>query len=257
MKKILIVLMLILSVVSLVACANKTSDVGNQDIDNKTKETVQQDQDETPTQPPKPTLSEEEKRNLERYSKLFGYCEKYKDWSAAILIKEMFDEGKISNSQYAKLCLIESFEETRDLSDDLWKQVEDHVKNISSIINGHLKELNKDDLDQFYKSLCAASQQGAVYINIFDSQEKMDRVIKGVAYINKWLDEPSDENLELVKEIYFSEDFTPGEVLLLSCHLNYFPNENSSETRSVELAELGITEYSDQALESLLQMNNA
>lgn len=256
-KHIMIIVVLIVLLLSFVSCSKQVEDVeGNHTPDITDESPVQQTQEVSePTPTPKPTLSEEEIRVIEKYNELIGYCKYYNDWSAAVFVKGMYDYGAISEADFYELASIPGFEDIGEFSDEAWKRIAKHTETLSLILNGKLEELDDEGMEDFYQSLCDASQKGTVYINAFDSMEKQERVIKGVALINKWLDDPTQENFELVKEVYFSEDLTPGEIILLYCHM-YYSNGEVIEDKQEFLDNQGIKEYADEAYNNLLELNN-
>ena len=89
---------------------------------------------------------------------------------------------------------------------------------------------------------------------LFDSMEKQGRVVRGVSSIDEWFEEPTDEKFNAFTELYFSDDLTPGEIIVLSCYLQYHPNcpaEIGRKQTSKYFASKEIQEHAGRALEKL------
>lgn len=251
-KRILAVLIAVLSV-SLIGC-------GEQDViraDNPTTVPTQNVSQESSEQlsVPEPTLTEDPQKTLEKYNSLLDEGSKYNDWSAAVEIKKMHDAGEISEEQLSALVFASEFREIRNLTDEQWAQTIEQVNNIADILNGKRKDVDEAGMDEFYENLCMAAQQDRVYINALGTQEQKDRVSEGIIYINHWLRESAEQGFDVVKQYFFSDELTPAEVILLSCHMYYATSEN--ENRTDFLDSQGIKDYTDEALTELLSENIA
>ena len=218
---------------------------------------------EAPASPtPKPTLSEEDKENINKYNELLGLCEKYHDWSAAILIKTMYEEGKITEDQYYELFSISAFLEAKDYDEEFWLKIKSYIESISDVING-VGETTEEDIQTFYQNIGNAVQQGSIYIAIFDSQDKIDRVSKEITYIDNWLIENTEDNFTVVLSFLNSEELCPGERIVLYCYLYYNPNlpqDIDSNGKKVTVTEYfnnnGLEGYLDSVGEELLSLNS-
>ncbi|MFA5675871.1 MAG: hypothetical protein WDA65_05030 [Christensenellales bacterium] len=245
MKKIVLIFIMLIVLLAFAACA------GEPDAN-------QEDAADTPAAPeltssptPKPTLSKEDIENRERYDMLISIAERYNDWSAALLVREMHSDGKITESQYLKLFSIEAFKDAKNYNDGIWDKLKDQLNGVANVINGNSKDMDKDEFNNY---LCTAARHRTVYITLFDSQEKRERVIRGISNIDEWFDEPTDDKFNAFTELYFSDGLTPGEVILLNCYLRHHPNspaEVGGKTTSKYFTSKGIQEYADSALGEL------
>ncbi len=245
MKKIAWLFVMLIMLLAFAACAGEP-DSNEEDVtETPVAPTL------TPPPTPKPTLSEEDIENRERYDELITIAERYNDWSAALLIREMLSDGKITESQYSKLFSIAAFKDAKNFKDAIWDKTKSQFSDVADVLNGTSKDMDKDE---FYKFLFDASQHRTVYIMLFDSREKQERVIRGISSIDEWFEEPTDEKFDAFTEFYFSDDLTPGEVILLNCYLQSHPNcpaEISGKPTSKYLTSKGIQEHADRALGEL------
>lgn len=248
-KILVLVLVAILMTFFFVGCIHESSENAENIVEMLTTEQL------SSSPPPKPTLSEQEIKNREEYNELMDICERYNDWSAALLIRDMYNKGIVTQNQYAKLYSISAFEGIKDFSEELWSQIQNQLNSASNVLN---EKENSMDRDALYAYLSNASQQGTVYIKLLDSQEKQDRMIRSVAYIDRWFDDPTEQNFERVEQDYFADELTPGEIILLSCHMQYHfnrPDKVLREKKMVDaivfLEERGIMEHAQNALDIL------
>lgn len=236
MHRILCVFVIILILFIITSC---TDNISQDKSDLTTEVYEQQPSESTVTATPKSTLSEDEKRTISRLNEYLSYCRDHNDWYAAVLLKEMYDNGEITQEQFSELYNISAFENAKDFDDEVWKQIKDHLVNISSILNEETVSCNETDVKAFYNYLCSSAQKGTVYITLFNTQEKKNNIKSGIDYIRKWFKDPSEDNLALVKEVLSAEALSPGEVLFLGSQLYY--NLDLPETIS---AENGVVESS-------------
>lgn len=260
MKRVIMALLISILVFNFAACAEQVEEVkqtdNNANIESIAEPTEQPNQESFESSAtPKPTLSEEEKRILEKYDELMSYCENYNDWSAAVLIKEMYNAGEISEKEFHKLAQISGFEDTRDMSDEIWTQVQEHIRSISDIANGQLDGLNEAGMDKFYQNLCMAAQHGTVYINALDTQDKKERIAQGIAYIDQWIREPNEDNFALVEDVIKNDALTSGEIMLVCCHMYYASGEDNERTDYLD--NQGVRDIMDVAYGDLLAQNNS
>jgi hypothetical protein len=170
---------------------------------------------EAPTPAPTPTeLTEEEKQRLaylEEYEELKGYCEQYGDEYAAFLIKKMADDGKIPRD------LLYNVDSYLVLSDDeeTWGFIGDFCGRWVGVLNGTNETLYPSLVDDLMGELQNAAWEGKTYISVFDTEEKRERVKKGIDIINQWCENPTDENRIRMEHMFFSEELTPGEIMML------------------------------------------
>ena len=183
--------------------------------------TILSEEQASPT--PNPTLSEEEKENTNSYNELLSICEKYNDWSAALLIKTMYEEGRVTKDQYYKLFSISAFSDAKDYEEEFWIKIESYIGNISNVING-VGQATEEDIQNLFQDLRNSIQQGTIYIAIFDSQEKIDRVTEGITCIDNWLMQNTEEYFAAVLSFLNSDELSTGEKVLLYCYLFYNPN---------------------------------
>ena len=203
----------------------------------------------SPSPTPNPTLSEEEKENINKYNELLNLCIRYHDWSAALLIKAMYEEGKITKNQYFELFSIDAFSEAKDYDDEFWNRTQSYIDNMSNVLN----EVNysAENIQSLSQTIGNAVQQGSVYIAIFDSQEKVDRVSQGLTCIDNWLEESSEEKFNMVMDFLNSQELSTDEKVTLYCYLSY--NSNLPEEINSNGNKKTINEYFiDNGLENYL-----
>lgn len=206
---------------------------------------------------PSPTIPPEQ----ERYDMLLGYCKDYLDFSAAAEIKGMFDDGGITEAQFE--ALYDIWGETADYSPDDWTAKREEIRSLSDIINGLKRTLEEQEGETFYETMCVLPQQGAAYIDLFDTQQKQDRVKAAVDLIKKWYAEPTEDNLKSFEDAFYSEDLTPGEVFMLGYYMYYgkgMPARVEADGTSVNtidfISQKGYLEQADTAYYELIDINN-
>lgn len=217
--------------------------------------------DPTPSPALSPTIPPEQAEALKKYEKLLGYCKDYLDLSAAAEIKGMYDEGKVSKAQFE--ALYDVWGDMKDYDEEQWTTVQDEMRMMGDIINARLKQLDEADGENFYGTICTLPQQGAAYINLFDTQQKQDRVKAAVDLVNKWYAQPTDVNFGEVNKAYYSPDLTPGEVLMLGYYIYYgkgMPARITVDGKSTDALEYvsrqGYLERADNAYYELIDMIN-
>ncbi len=214
-----------------------------------------------PSPSPSPTVLPEQAAAQKEYEKLIGYCRDYLDMSAADAIKDMFDEGKITSEQYEALWGM--WPGMKDYGSDEWAELKDETGMMSDIINGRMSGLGEDDGEYFCGMMCTLPQQGAAYISLFDSQQKQDRIKAGVDLVSKWCSDPTEENMKSVEEAYYSEDLTPGEIMMLGYYIYYNKDmparievDGASKESLDYIARQGYLDYADSAYYDLIDINN-
>lgn len=255
MKRVIIIIIIVVLLISSISCAKQIAEENN----TITIAPVPKENDSIETtgysSAPESTPQKDQDMMLKEYNGLLENCREYTDWSAAVLIRDMYNDEKISEEHYTELASVSGFLGTQDLNDGLWVQVKKHIERISNILNGQQKDLDKAGLDRFYQELCIDSQQDIVYINALDSQEKKDRVLKSIRYINEWIDEQTEENFDNVKIVFFSDELTPGEVIILSCYMYYAKGQDKKRIEFLD--NQGFKDYTDDALFNLFNENNS
>lgn len=221
----------------------------------------------SPTPSPSPTFSPSltvppgQAAAQKEYDKLIGYCRDYLDMSAAAAIKGMFDEGRITSAQFE--ALREVWPGIKDYGADEWAELKDETDMMAGIINGRMSNLGEDDGEYFCGMMCTLPQQGAAYINLFDSQQKQDRIKAAIDLVGKWCSNPTDDNLRSVEEAYYSEGLTPGEIMMLGYYIYYSKDlparieVDGAFTESLDyLSRQGCLDYADSAYYELIDINN-
>lgn len=242
----ILILILMLVPLSLVACS-PASEVEQETV---SPTITQSDQNLSPTPTPKPTLSEEEIKNREEYNKLMNICVKYNDWSAVLLVRQMLTAGKISDDQFSKLYSIPAFSGMQDFDEGMWKRISERLQLVSNVLNDKSTDI---DEETFIQSLSDTLANGTVYLMLFDSEEKQERMIKGIEIIDKCFEETSDENCELLRQSYFSDSLTPGEIVLLYYYIQNSPRSINKD----ELEDhLGINEFEQSVEDALAYLFN-
>jgi hypothetical protein len=192
-----------------------------------------------------------------KYEKLIGYCRDYGDISAAVEIKDMYSGGEITKEQFSALFDIFGDMESYGSSD--WAQAEDEVRSLGDIINGRKSNLEEDEGEYFYETMCVLPQHGAAYINLFDSQQKQDRVKAAIDLIKKWYADPTDENLKSFEEAYYSQDLTPGEIFMIGYYMYYgegMPARIQANVSTIDfISQQGYIDYADAAYYELIDIN--
>ncbi len=249
-KRVLLALIIFALMSCAIACDNESTAVTN--LESITTTTVIATP--PPTLTPKPTLSEEEIRIKQEYNDLVDICEKYNDWSAVLLIREMYKAGKISENYFKSLNSIEAFNGMKDYNEETWGEYESQIRRVSDILNGKSK-----DEGFIYEHLSRMTKYKTVYVMLFDTEEKRENIIFGVSCINAWFLNPSKEKFNSIKQIYFSDKLTPGEILVLSCYIQYHPDKPSvvlDGDKKIDLEDYlkknGILELSQNALKMLI-----
>jgi hypothetical protein len=210
---------------------------------------------------PTPTMPPEQAEAQERYPALLGYCRDYLDLSAAAGIKAMYDKGYVTQQQLE--ALYDIWGEMRDYDEEQWTAVQDDMRLMSDIVNGRLKELDEDSGEKFYSMICTAPQQGAAYINLFDTQQKQDRMKAAIDLADKWYSGQTDGELLNLEDAYYSEDLTPGETAMLGYYICYSKDipariqVNGTVVETLKyISENGFLEYADNAYYKLIDLNN-
>jgi hypothetical protein len=220
---------------------------------------------QSPSPSPSPTLSPtvppEQVEAQKKYETLLGYCRDYLDMSAAAEIKGIYDKGRVTKEQFEALYGI--WDGMKDYDADEWKAAQDETAMMADIINGRKSGLGEDDGEYFCSMMCTLPQQGAAYINLFDSQQKQDRMKAALDLVKKWYADPTDENMSGVEAAYYSEELTPGEILMLGYYIYYSKDmparikvDGTSTDTLDYIARQGYLDYADSAYYALIDINN-
>jgi hypothetical protein len=78
-----------------------------------------------------------------------------------------------------------------------------------------MEEIDKDSFGWFLDALVSEAHIGYLHLSLFDYQEQRDRVEDGVKIVDKWIDDPSDENTKTFEELIVSEKLTDEEKVFL------------------------------------------
>ncbi len=224
MKKFCIQLLAIILVFSFAACTaapaketpSPTQETTAEQLSAATPEPTPK-----PTQTPEPTMAPEEMANLERFQALKRYCDDYGDEYSALLLRDMYEAGEITEKQYQSVALTESF---RYLSGDMFKDFKSSYERTSKIINGEMEYVNSDEIDEILSMIDSFAEKGIVFVSLYKNEQK-ERLLTALDLINKWYENPTDETREAVEDMYFSEELTPGETMQLFFYMIKTPNK--------------------------------
>ncbi len=152
----------------------------------------------------KTTMSEEILKNINNYKR---YYEEYKDYYALFCIKRIYEREKLPKDNY--------FNKIDDILSELYPEVSTEFSYYSSLLNGRMEEIDKDSFGWFLDALVSEAHIGYLHLSLFDYQEQRDRVEDGVKIVDKWIDDPSDENTKTFEELIVSEKLTAEEKVFL------------------------------------------
>jgi len=169
----------------------------------------------TPTLIPTPTPTErqltpeemEQEKIKNEVNVLKGYYDKYEDYYALYLIKEFYESGKLIKDDY--------FNEIELILGEFPPEIFASMDYYSSLLNGRMEEIDKDSFGWFLDALVSEAHIGYLHLSLFDYQEQRDRVEDGVKIVDKWIDDPSDENTKTFEELIVSEKLTDEEKVFL------------------------------------------
>jgi hypothetical protein len=247
MKKYIFILLSVILILALISCqATETVSDSKETTGNTPIITS------TPSRTKKPVLSEEEKANVSRYNELFSYCQEFNDWYAAVLLKEMLVQGKITYDQFSAIYEIDFFYKAKKFDDNLWMQIKNQLNEIADTINGHTNDISETDMNNYYNYLCSSAKQDIFYLSMFESKDKIQRMAQAVNDIHVWFKNPTEENFIPIQNTFLSGDLSSGEIVMLSCYLYNsprLPDKVESEIQYIDslvyLNEHGVNKLGD------------
>lgn len=208
MKRLLITLLCIAMMLSLCACATPTVETSAPTPEATPEPAPSPTSVQTPT--PEPTLSPEEIEKikiLDEVKTLFRYYEQYEDYYALYLLKELFEAEKITRDEYTE-------EMEADLN-EFPPEVFSSCSYYSALLNGRMEEIDEDSFGWFLDALVSEASIGYLHLSFFDHQEQRDRVEAGVKIVDRWIEDPSDENTKAFEELILSDELTDEEKVFL------------------------------------------
>ncbi len=228
MKKYCITLLAVLLIFSFTACTAAPAEQTPAPTPVSTSEPTPSPTLE-PTPTPEPTLSPEEieqAKNIEEYEKYKMYYRTYGDDFALLFIRDMLDEEKITEDMFNEAMIIiknGNPVETGPADELTWETFRLDYEERSSILYGKQEKMYSEALSFVINSLWDYASEGKIPITLFDSEER-ERVLAGIEIINDFFQSPTDENREQIEDMFFSEELTPGEILLLFTWISSSPD---------------------------------
>ncbi len=168
-----------------------------------------------PEPTPTSTLPPEEierQKVMDEVQNLYRYYQDYNDYYAFFRIKEIYAENNLPND-----ALIEEIDTFYSdfRREDLNAFINDFAY-FSALINGRSEEISKDDYEWFILySLTDFARTDRLFLCFFDNQEQRDRIEAGVKIVDKFIEDPNDENTEAFEELILSDDLTDEERIYL------------------------------------------
>ena len=163
------------------------------------------------------------KENKKEYENLRRYYDDYKDEYALVLIRDMYESGKLSSE------LIEDLKNTTIFEIDKanFEAYKETCERWREILNYEFEELPFADeqINEMMYNFHYFANDGMVLISLFNTEEKRDIVENGLNIIKEWQSNPTQENRELVEDMYFSEKLTPSEIVVLFTWMNGNPDQ--------------------------------
>ncbi len=216
MRYFYISLLVVLLIISFVACTAVPIEKAPSPTPEATSEPIPSP---TPTPIPKPipaptpteeqlTPEEIEQNKIKKEVEILkGYYEKYTDEYALCRIKEFYESGKLMKDDY--------YNEVNKIINEMYPNSIREYLYYSSLLNGRMEEIDIVSFGYFLDALVSNARRECPYFSLFDHQKQRDRVEEGIKIVDKWINEPTDENTKALEELITSVELTDEEKVFL------------------------------------------
>lgn len=182
------------------------------------------------------------------------YYDTYKDEYAALVLREMFEAGELTEEEY---CGVYAAAGNALSSAD----IKEYHK-ISDILNCRLTHLSQKDLLKCRLIITEKIKSSPVMISLFDLPDQRDEVESAIKLINEWAGRPDNSNTKKLENELVSGSLSCG----ARVYLYYYVCGISSNIEAVEFEgekydpayyiESRMSEWFSDALSELLKQNN-
>lgn len=213
MKKFITLLLALSMIIGLAACAAPAQAPSETPAQTEAA-TPSPTAEPTPEPTPTPTLSPEEierQKLLKEIQTLYRYYEDYDDYWSFFRIKEIYAKENLPKDDL--LQEIEDF--LNDFLNDDYDNELGRFAYYAALLNGRYEKISEMDYGWFLGDLVNHPKADRLFLCFFDHQEQRDRVEAGVKIIEKFVEDPSDENTKTYEELILSDELTDEERLFL------------------------------------------